>query len=307
MKSVGERSRGPFHRRAATLLELVVVLGIVGLLTGLLLPGVQKARDAAARASCASRLRQLTLGVHHFASTGRAMPAGCDYPLAASESDTLRHAGVSWHTALLPYVEHQPLGDEARHVYYQDPVGNNNPAHARLRERVVAAYLCPSDARALGTDGANRWGLTSYQGVAGTAARRNDGLFHRALRVRLHEVLDGTSSTVMIGERPAGPHGAFGGWYGSWGESTCGVAQLLPAGHHSLLLTRVADCPRPRPPLHPGGLHDACAAGHYWSLHASGAHFAFADGSVRFLAYSAASVLPALATRAGGEAVALPD
>jgi prepilin-type processing-associated H-X9-DG protein len=66
-------------------------------------------------------------------------------------------------------------------------------------------------------------------------------------------------------------------------------------------------CPRGPQPYGPGVVANQCSALHFWSPHTGGAHFAFADGSVRFLRYSADDILPALATRAGGEAVAVPD
>ncbi len=119
------------------------------------------------------------------------------------------------------------------------------------------------------------------------------------------DITDGTSSTLMMGERPPGPDGELGGWYANWGNLTCGLAHLLPAGTYAISLGDEPNCPEYRPPLHPGSPNDGCALGHFWSLHAGGTHFAFADGHVTFVRYTSAGLLPALATRAGGESVTL--
>jgi prepilin-type processing-associated H-X9-DG protein len=295
------------HRRwaAYTLVEMVVVLGIVALGAALLLAAVQKARDAAARASCASQMRQLAMGAHMYAGQFQALPQGCAYPHASSRREVyLLHSGVSWQTSVLPYLDQQQLWQQAVEAHRADPYGVT-PPHGDLMTKVVRLFLCPSDGRTMGTDGEIQWALSSYLGVAGTATRRDDGIFHANLRVRFADITDGTSSTLMIGERPPGPNGAYSSWYANWGETTCPVSQLLPAGHFAVHRTHRGDCPRPRLSLYPGQLNDECAIGHYWSLHAGGAHFAFADGSVRFVRYSAAELLPALATRAGGESVSL--
>ena len=67
-----------------------------------------------------------------------------------------------------------------------------------------------------------------------------------------------------------------------------------------------ATCPPGPYPFAPGSIHNQCDMFHFWSLHSGGAHFLFADGSARFIAYSAAPIMPALASRAGGESVAVP-
>ena len=106
----------------------------------------------------------------------------------------------------------------------------------------------------------------------------------------------------MIGERPPGPKGDPGAWYAAWGHGVCPLSQILAAGKIAPSLDGV-DCPPSLSPLRPGRLEDPCHTKHFWSLHAGGANFAFADGSVRFLAYRQSEILPALATRAGGEVV----
>jgi prepilin-type processing-associated H-X9-DG protein len=111
----------------------------------------------------------------------------------------------------------------------------------------------------------------------------------------------------MVGERPPSSDGAAGWWYGGWGQAKEGSADMVLGVEEQYASPYyVVDCP-PGPYLFaPGGLNDTCATFHFWSLHPGGANFLFADGSVHFLHYDAAPIMPALASRAGGEAVSLP-
>lgn len=125
----------------------------------------------------------------------------------------------------------------------------------------------------------------------------------------LSAVTDGMSQTVMIGERPPPDSLQAGRWYtgsqnGSWDMN------LGPEGAMPVRTPAVATDPECVGPVYaygPGRLDNPCDRYHLWSLHSGGANFAYADGSVRFLSYSGAAVLPALATRAGGEAVPVPE
>ncbi|MBY0455945.1 MAG: DUF1559 domain-containing protein, partial [Gemmataceae bacterium] len=126
--------------------------------------------------------------------------------------------------------------------------------------------------------------------------------------VKLTDVADGTSNTLLAGERPPTPDLWIGWWYAGVGIDWQGTADTVlgareratPSGYPDL-----PDCGPGSAVFRSRTLDDACGAMHFWSLHPGGAHFLFADGGVRFLTYRAADVLPALATRAGGEAVAL--
>jgi prepilin-type processing-associated H-X9-DG protein len=129
-------------------------------------------------------------------------------------------------------------------------------------------------------------------------------MFHPNYSVRFAEVRDGTSNTLLIGERPPGPDGFYGGWYGAWGYTVCPVSQIRPASPNARgALDGSTDCDLSFGPLRPGRIEDPCDVVHFWSLHVGGANFAFADGSVRFLPYNWSEVLRALATRAGGEVI----
>lgn len=292
------------HHPALTLLETLVAIAIVGVLIGLLLPAVQRVRDAAARAACASNLRQLGIGVHLYADVHERLPQGCSYPFLRSPDQLRGQIGLSWLTSILPFVEQNDLWNLAWKAQAQDPSGHAD-LHGTVEAKIMPVYLCPAEPRQSGgfANSTRTWGLTSYVGVAGTREVENDGVFHRHFTVRFGDITDGTSRTVMIGERPAGPRGIYGSWYANWGVSVCQLAQILPAGRNHWSFFGAHDCPINGQPLRPGRLDDSCDVMHFWSLHLNGANFAFADGSVRFLAYDRSSLLPALATRAGGEIV----
>ena len=172
----------------------------------------------------------------------------------------------------------------------------------------------------------------NYLGVSGTNAETRDGLFTANQRVRLLHIVDGTSQTLLVGERGF-RRGAltviddtddinnlrFGHWFSAPGQRNGSVGIVLGTrelnfGAGQSLLEWERDCPKgPYRFGPPGQIRDAtgkvreeCDLFHFWSWHSGGANFLFADGSVHFLAYGADAVLPALGTRAGGEVATPP-
>ncbi len=126
-------------------------------------------------------------------------------------------------------------------------------------------------------------------------------------KVRFADIVDGTSNTLLAGERPPSPDFWFGWWYAGAGEAGTGAGDMV-LGARELNVnasTYTAACPVGPYSFKPGKIQEMCDVFHFWSLHDGGANFLFCDGSVRFLTYSADSILPALATRAGGEIVSL--
>jgi prepilin-type processing-associated H-X9-DG protein len=174
---------------------------------------------------------------------------------------------------------------------------------------------------------------TNYLGVSGTNGEARDGLFTANQRMRLLDVLDGTSQTLMVGERGF-REGAlavidtsedidnlrFGNWFSAIGQNNgsvgvvLGARELNYASGRQRLLPWERDCPPG--PYHfgppertrdaKGSLNKECDLFQFWSYHHGGANFVYADGSVHFLAYGADTVMAALATRAGGEVATLP-
>jgi prepilin-type processing-associated H-X9-DG protein len=171
-------------------------------------------------------------------------------------------------------------------------------------------FLCPSDGRIrrsqpVGLDRAEV-AFTSYLGAEGTDVSRADGVLYLDSRVRLGDITDGTSNTLLAGERPPSANLNFGWWYAGWGQNKTGSAEMVLGVRELSVHPSLLHCPPGSNKYQAGRTSQMCDTLHFWSLHIGGAHFAFADGSVRYLAYSADPLMPALATRAGSEAVELP-
>jgi prepilin-type N-terminal cleavage/methylation domain-containing protein/prepilin-type processing-associated H-X9-DG protein len=303
-------------RKGFTLIELLVVIAIIAILIGLLLPAVQKVREAAARMSCSNNLKQLGLAAQGYHDAVGVLPPGVNIARSyGSNSPPPRPGqGFSLFEALLPYVEQGNLYNQLNlsasggyDTQYANCNGPTSPGNT-----VVKTYLCPSDiGPAQVTYNQYYLGANSYGGNAGIrsfywAAMTNDGVFYINSSVKLVGITDGTSSTFLFGERrrvdPA--YAAItgsglenkSGW--AWANHFPGFDYLfgpvqpinwtIPAGTTTDPTFSLQD--------------DRCSV--YGSYHINGANFCFADGSVRFLSQSVpVTVLQQLSTRAGGEAV----
>jgi prepilin-type processing-associated H-X9-DG protein len=146
-----------------------------------------------------------------------------------------------------------------------------------------------------------RTALSSYLGVSGTTSRNRDGILYTNSQTQLVHVPDGTSNTLLLGERPPSADLIYGWWYVGAGQGAGRVDSHLGVVELNVRGTGYRNCPTGPYRFQDDGIQAPCATFHYWSLHAGGSHFALADGSVRFIRYPAVAMLPALATRAGGE------
>jgi prepilin-type processing-associated H-X9-DG protein len=283
--------------------ELLVVIGIVGALLAMLLPAVQRARMAALRGQCGNNLRQIGLALHHYHDTELVLPPGI-----RRTPDPFPFLG--WTARILPYIEQQGLWDRAS----RDFAGQRNfwgpPTwHAGLGT-VVTLYNCPAQSRSSASVLPENVevAFTDYLGVIGRDSGSKDGVLYLDSRVRLSGITDGTSTTLMVGERPPSPDNRFGWWYAGVGQSLDGSADMLLGVQDYRTTFRAPTCPWGPYYFGPGNLSNMCDTFHFWSLHTGGgANFLFCDGSVHFIPYSAKDIMPALATRAGGEPVEWPN
>jgi prepilin-type N-terminal cleavage/methylation domain-containing protein len=308
------------RRQAFTLIELLVVIAIIAVLMGLLLPAVQKVREAAARIKCENNLKQigLALQTYHDANTGFPPGYAASGPYVDGASDTA--PGWGWAAFILPHLEQDNV---YRQLKLNQPVQNSPAVQTTLQ-----VFLCPSDLAPQGAfpvpDGFGKTvcltAPTSYAACCGgdetdTRDATGAGVFYRNSRIRIGDIKDGTSSTILVGERAwaqangvwagAIPGGVLkrgqsnpcqpnipGAWYPS---STLAIA-------HAHLNNALQD------PDGSAGMDD------FSSMHTGGSLFVFADGSVHFLrsvsmdnpdgSYTADGLtFQALATRANGEVV----
>ncbi len=295
----------PKARGGFTLIELLVVIAIIAILIALLLAAVQRAREAAARIQCTNNLKQVALACHNFHDTYKTFPQGVYY--------TYPNYYFSWMAQLLPFVEQGPLWNTA--VNYAANVDDwpwgppNNPALAM----VVPIYGCPSDPRSLVALDAKGIlaAFTSYQGNCGTRGNPNpykdstgyDGVLFWQSQVRFADITDGTSNTFLAGERPPSADLWFGWWFAGGGFDFSGVGNVV-LGSLEIQYAQELGCSSSYANYQNGTLGNNCDQAHWWSLHTGGGNFAFCDGSVRFIPYTAGNAaMAAMASRNGGEVV----
>ena len=320
-------------QRGFTLIELLVVIAIVGILIALLLPAVQAARESARRMQCSNRLRQLSLAACNYHGSHATFPPGLNqFEFGYSP----RYRGTSVFTFLFPYFEQ---GNILADWDYGSPLNNSAGGLQSRSATVLSELVCPSDAIPSNpVPVADRYyGITSYGGNGGIRSYHPtsatcDGIFHTTgpaslplpdqEPVALEMIFDGTSQTILFGERShddpnletfadcywAESLEFLGKWAAIGGRKRIGdvtmsafapVNYKIPVSYEDRHLTN--------PPL--GSSRDfqlyeerrKCAFG---SSHPGGANFALADGSVRFIQESIPqSALESLCTRGGREVV----
>ncbi len=287
-------------------MELLVVIAVIGVLFSLLLPAVQKVRATAARAACQNNLKQIGIALHSYHDQKGGFPPR---PVRYGLSDP--NSTLSWMGLILPHIDQSALWAKTVEAYRTDFVPFHSPPHTGY-VTVIPTYICASDVR-LNTPlvGPNNVvaAYASYMAISGTSFDQVNGVLGPEPAVRLTDILDGSSSTVMVSERPPPSSLQAGKWYTQSVQSRWDpflgpdikmpVIGFIPLGETVCDLTRLR--------FGFGRLDNPCDRHHFWSLHTGGANFAFADGSVRFLRYEASDILPALATRAGGEVATIPD
>jgi prepilin-type N-terminal cleavage/methylation domain-containing protein/prepilin-type processing-associated H-X9-DG protein len=290
-----------------TLIELLVVIGIIGLLTALLLPAVQAAREAARRTQCVNNLKQVGVALHTYEGSYRAFPPGYVSQFDASGNDT--GPGWGWSTSLLPQMEQKPLFDAAN---LSLPIEDSSNQTSRLMG--IRVYLCPSDdqapswlamkrdANGIPIQSICQVASANYVGMYGTSdpGIDGDGVFFRNSPIGISAVSDGTAQTIAAGERGHSLGQA------TWVGSVTGAA-LFPVDNDGVGYPRVESGPGMVLGHAGGNLGPGDPSGEvnqFYSRHAGGVNFLFADGHVLFLKTTLnAKTFRALATRAGSEVI----
>ena len=282
-----------------TLIEVLVVVSIIGILLAIVLPAIQYARSSARRLDCSNRMRQLAVSLHLCNDARRSLPSGIN-----TNTPGIHQPRATWIVKVLPYLEEEARWHRIEAAYAIDSNVFHNPPHEGMGE-LLPIVACPADERTRAaqiTRNQRLVGLTSYVGVNGTDYESKDGVLFGDSHVALTEISDGTSATLLLGERPPSPDFFYGWWYGGVGQNGTGsVTIVLGVREINCFFDGYGQCYRGPFHFRRGEAEEPCDRFHFWSLHDGGANFTFCDGSVRFLSYSDDQILPTLATRASSD------
>jgi prepilin-type N-terminal cleavage/methylation domain-containing protein/prepilin-type processing-associated H-X9-DG protein len=296
------------RRRGFTLIELLVVIAIIAILIGLLLPAVQKIREAAARMQCSNNLHQIGLGLHNYHSSYGKFPAGADINPATQCGADCR--GNSMWAVLLPYIEQDNIAKQ-----YNYAVGWNSPPNTTLGlgNLAIVVYTCPSDGKwAQYPNRRNYYGVVGGKTLSSHGWRGDvyfDGIFTINMAKALTQISDGTSNTLAVGESNHPSKWGLGPGYGN--KDVGGIpgwlygSACLQPGCQLTAQSYGRDLRDTKYPINSSILpmsDDSDNDAPFGSSHSGGANFLFADGHVTFLNQSIPmDVYRSLSSYAGGE------
>jgi len=299
-------------RRGFTLIELLVVIAIIAILIGLLLPAVQKVREAAARISCTNNLKQMGLGLHSYHDANQCLPPGYVAAIASADPNFTTAPGWGWESFLLPYIEQGPLYNQIQGAIQSNTSITDPSVAGSIRTR-ISLYVCPSDVAPTtafpvyslagnssyplvygeGSPESVLAGPSSYAACVGrdedsdADGVRGSGAFYCNSRTRFTDITDGMSCTILVGER------AWGNANGVWVGAIPGCAMVF--GPRNACISAISggmpNSPIYAPPMlvqahahlintatdGDGGLDD------FSSFHVGGVNVLYADGSVHFI------------------------
>jgi prepilin-type N-terminal cleavage/methylation domain-containing protein len=333
-------------RRAFTLVELLVVIAIIAILVGLLLPAVQRVRAAAQVTQCHNNLKQIALALHAYHDAYKVFPQNHRPPTAQTNSVRVR-----WFTHILPYIDQEPLWNN-----YDVTTNWDSPTNILVTSVPLAVAQCPSapNANRLDNDASAStpfgWGtnnppivaVTDYAGVYGVhpafsaatgivpnnpgGAITNNLNAADAFPIKITDIKDGTSNTILIAESAGHPylfnnggvqqgadltqHGVLGGGWARpasdiWLIGFADRAGTIPGGPYTVNAANGLDTDGLYPLTTPTGAPlGTYGSGQIFGFHSAGANVALADASVRLLSKDIApAVIAALVTRANGDIV----
>ncbi len=216
------------RRFGFTLIELLVVIAIIGVLISLLLPAVQKVREAANRTECLNNLKQIGLALHNYHDTHKSLPFGKGPNYVKSRPGSAAYARWSAHSQLLPYIEQDNLYRSIDFTFPPETPGmggvipfmpafqNPNRENAAACRTVVKTFLCPSDATQVSIadwPGVNNYFANQSTWLCDLSEKQPStiapnelptGVMYYLSKVRLTDIIDGTSNTAFFSERIRG-------------------------------------------------------------------------------------------------------
>ncbi len=300
--------RTPLRRKESqgfTIVELLIVIGIIGLLIGLIMPAVQRARESARRLQCTNHLKQIGVALLSYHGTHKTFPPG--YVSSADNHGNEFGPGWGWGAMILSELDESSLQSR---IVFEKPIEHS--VNAAVRQTPISTFVCPSDSaespwKAVTRDETGKpiaiiceVAAANYIGVFGIRepVGDGDGIFFRNSHVGMKDIVDGSAHTMMVGERSH-----------AWAESTwvgavTNAHLFPPVGSPALPFVESASGMVLGHTFEGAPNAPDLECNNFSSEHLGGASFVFVDGHVQFISTSTdKKVYRALSTRAGGETI----